>query len=87
MLQALHYDDPGIEEGEVRDKHMHLFTPIHVQDGATSCADVADDHRGWKDRPSMLRNQRHVDVELLKIFHNKTTDKKMFTFAVRRKNA
>lgn len=78
----LHYDVPEMEEGEVRDRHMHLFTPVHVQDGATSCADVADDHRGWKDTLSILRNQRHIDVELLKILQNKTKDKKMFTFAV-----
>lgn len=31
-----------------------LFTPVHVQDGAASCTDVTDDHRGWKDTLSVF---------------------------------
>lgn len=55
--------------------HTHTHTPVHVQDSAASCADVTDDHRCWKDTLSVLTNQRHIYVELLKILQNKTTDR------------
>lgn len=50
-------------------------TPVHVQDGAASCAHVADDHGGWEEALSMLRHQRHIDAVLLKILQNKTTNR------------
>ncbi|MED6275801.1 hypothetical protein CHARACLAT_030119 [Characodon lateralis] len=53
-----------------------------MQDGSASCADVADDHRGWRNALSMFRYQRYVDAELLKILQNKATDKKLFTSAL-----
>lgn len=49
-----------------------------MQDGAASRADVADDHGGWEGTVSVLGHQRHIDVELLKILQNKTTDKEVF---------
>lgn len=63
------YDDP--ETDAVSDTN----TPVHVQDSATSCAGVADDHGGWKEALRVLRQQRHIDAVLLKIFQNKTTDR------------
>ena len=62
----------------LKQKPLATDKPVHVQDGATSCPDAADDHRGRKDALSMLRHQRHVNVEFLKILQNKTTHRKLF---------
>lgn len=57
-------------------------SPVHVQDGSASGADVTDDHGRWESTLSMLRHQRHVDVELLKIFQNETTESKLFGWMI-----
>lgn len=91
MLCNSNDDDDDVPEIEaVSQTHTHtcshLLSPVHVQYGATSCADVADDHRGWKDTLSVLRHQRHIDMELLKILQNKTTDRKLFHISSDLKN-
>lgn len=74
--RRLHDDVNDDDNPEQRQLYIHTHiqtcSPVHVQDSAASCADVADDHGRRSDALSMLRHQRHVDLELLKVLQNKT---------------